>query len=42
MKIIIMLVTLVSLSCCGTIGGAAKGLGDDLFRMIEFGADKIL
>ena len=30
MKLIILFLVLFSLSCCGTVGGAVRGLGSDL------------
>tara|TARA_Y100001968_G_C19105550_1_gene594680 strand:+ start:126 stop:254 length:129 start_codon:yes stop_codon:yes gene_type:complete len=42
MRFILILTVLATLAGCGTVGGAVNGLGDDFFRLIDFGADKIL
>ncbi len=40
-RLLLIFLTFSTLAGCGTIGGATRGLGDDLFRLFEFSADRV-
>ena len=42
MRLILLVTLFFALKGCGTVSGAVQGLGDDFFRLVEFGADKVI
>ena len=42
MKNGLIILIILTLSNCGMVGGAINGFGDDVFKLIEYGADRLI